>query len=587
MLLLSATMAFSFWLVPKDRLNQLIETQLSEAFGHDVKVRGRATVTVLPYLAVTFGPVTVSGDNASTAPMAEIERASGRLSVMSLWDGSPALRYLEIENAKIRVARYEDGNYNWAAAQFFLEPEDETAEETGLRFPERLRFITLKNSTLFVENPDFDKPVTLNDMNLKIVGPPRSGSLAIDGDVNLRGERLAVDIDLARPGLFASGRASAAEISVAGERLEATFKGDLTVKDEITADGSLEADIPSARVLASWLGFKGSRALPDEALRLIGDGVFTSNDLNFRPIAVRMAGGKADGRLAVDLSRETVDISGTLAFDSLALHTAGEEENPHLSLLQEVLAITEEDVRLDIRLSADSAKIARYNFTELAATLVLSEDTFSITIGSAELEGLGIDGEAQLSFGGGERTLNADIIVRNAAADSLRDYFELSQPINGQMTLAMGVQAKGTDARSLAKATELEFSVDVTSGALSGVWLPAVFSKTQGLDQAAINNPGFQTPFDRALIHATVEQGGRLNLRKITMVGADFEVSATGHTVPSTGDLVAAGQIVTTESDAQTEGEGLTTKFMIVGPLDKPRISVINDVDILTPVSGQ
>jgi len=317
--LLLIVMAVSFLLVPKERLNALIAKQLSEAFGHNVTVSGRPSVSLFPYLSVSFGPLAVAAAEEGSTPLIEIERANGRLSVTSLWEGNPSLRFIELVRAKVSLVRKSGDKSNWSTARLFIEDRKGPSNAPALRFPTRLRSISFSDSTLTIDDEAKAEPEVFTSINAVIVGPPRSQDFSINGSMIWRGELAKFSAALAEPGAMMAGGQTKAGFTIESAPVVARFNGDMVWKEGLQGDGTLEAVIPSAAKLVEWLGFKGADALPADQLRILGDGVFTAEAFDFRPISVRLGDGKADGRLKISMAEGAIGLSGTLAFDQLLL----------------------------------------------------------------------------------------------------------------------------------------------------------------------------------------------------------------------------------------------------------------------------
>lgn len=571
----------SFFLVPKERLNALIAKQLSEAFGHGVTVSGRPSVSLFPYLSVSFGPLKVAASDPNSAPLMEIERASGRLSVTSLWEGNPSLRFIALERANMSLVRSKGGQSNWSTARLFAQNWDGPSNKPALRFPIRLRSISFSDSTLIINDEKFNEPEIFTGINATIVGPPRSDSFSAAGTLIWRGELAKFSADLEDPGVMMVGAKTKASVMVDSALLSARFNGDLIWQDKLQGDGSLEADIPSIAKLGEWLGLKGVRALPSEQVRILGDGTFTSEAFDFRPISVRLGDGKADGRLKISKAGHAIGLSGTLAFDQIALSEVALGANERDTLLDDLFDVSRSNASLDLRVSAENALIGAQEARNIALGLLLKDDNLIVNIGAVELAGANnvingkLGGELTIKNAHQSTQLETNLTLSETSFQSLSETFGVTLPFEGPLSLTVEMKTEGN------KETEIEsaFNAKVSAKLAQGLVKEMAFDEISDLaaaDNSALNGIDKRTTYDIGEIQAVVRSDGIMDISKFYLKNQANEfvssgmIDLVGNSVSLLGAMKKAGT-----QNAEEEGAA-AVPFTLGGTISKPRITSAN-----------
>lgn len=578
--LLLIVLAVSFLLVPKERLNALIAKQLSEAFGHNVIVSGRPSVSLFPYLSVSFGPLAVAAAEEGSAPLIEIERANGRLSVTSLWEGDPSLRFIELERAKISLVRKNGNKSNWSTARLFVEDWKGPSNAPALRFPTRLRSITFSDSTLTVDDDTMAKPEIFTGINATVIGPPRSQDFSVNGSMIWRGELAKFSATLAEPGAMMAGGKTNAALSIESAPVSGRFNGDVVWKEKLQGEGTLEADIPSAGKLVDWIGVKGAEALPASQLRILGDGVFKAEAFDFRPISVRLGDGKADGRLKVSMAEGAIGLSGTLAFDQLLLGEIGIGGQDGNNLLEDLLNTSQSGATVDLRLSAETARIGMQDAKNMAVGLLLKDKNLVVNIGTMELAGVDnlingkLGGELSISKDAGSRGFDANLTLSETSFASISQPTSVLLPFEGGLSLTLQMRAKGENQEEIERSFEVEASAQLSKGKLKEVTLDKL-ADPAALEAGSVNGVDEQTDFETGEIQAIIRADGNLDVTKFVLKTEQNEFSSSGVIDLVENRLSLLGVMKKNMSENSDEQPLPKVPFTLGGTVSKPKVTSV------------
>jgi len=574
-------MVVSFSLVPKERLNALIANQLSEAFGHNVTVIGRPSVSLLPYLSVSFGPLAIAAAEEASGPLIEIERANGRLSVTSLWEGDPSLRFIELERAKISLVRKKDGKSNWSTARLFIKDWQGPSNAPGLRFPTRLRSIVFSDSTLTIDDETMAKPEIFTGINATIVGPPRSEDFSVNGTMIWRGELAQFSAELAEPGAMMAGGTTKAALTIDSASVVARFNGDVVWKEKLQGDGTLEAEIPSAGKLVEWIGIKGVDALPTDKLRILGDGIFTADAFDFRPISVRLGDGKADGRLKVSQVDGAIGLSGTLAFDQLLLGEIGVGGEDGNNLLEDLLKISQSGAIIDLRLSAETVRLGQQDANNMAFGLLLKDHNMVLNVGSIELAGADnlingkLGGELTISKAAGSRSFDANVTLSETSFASISQPTFVVLPFEGGLSLTLQMKAVGESQEDILNSFKVDASAILSQGVLKEMSLDKL-SDLAALENGNVNGVDEQTAYEAGEIQAIIRADGNVDITKFALNTKLSEFSGNGVIDLVENRLSLFGVLNKNRGDDSTEEPLPTVPFALGGSVSKPRVMSVD-----------
>lgn len=592
-LVLFGVLVGSFWLVPTDRLNAIIARQLTDALGSNVTFSGRPSVSIIPFLKVSFGPIKVASSGDDAKPLMEIARASGRLSTTSLWEGKPALRYIDLEDANIFLIRDEAGKTNWSAVRFFSTYNETQADGPDLKFSKILKRITFINSTLNISDPSLKERHKFTELNAVIIGPPRSADFSARGSFIWNGALVEGSASIEKPGTFMVGGTSPAILSISSAATDATFRGDLTWAKELRGDGYLEADVHSAYELSRWLNLAGGDILPDKPMRLIGDGIFTPTKFDFRPIGIRFQDGKADGRLELDLTGGALGLSGTLAFDRFNFDDSETPSDRAPSFIESLLATGQSGAKLDMRISADSARIAGHNIQNMAVGIILNQPSLMVNIGSADMmsaidedESVGqLRGEIIVEFADQKKTATANVTLNNMTVDALEETMGKALPFDGDASISLQVAAGGKSAVELEDSLSLEVVADIQNGALNYINLSEIFTKDQAPDGTALNNEKSKTPFEQGKITGTINSSGIFTISQMTLAGEEIQATSSGRVDIANDQVSMLGRLSSVGSNAPAQTSDVP--FTLGGMISSPRVSSVNGVPVPTSNAAQ
>ena len=378
-----------------------------------------------------------------------------------------------------------------------------------------------------------------------------------------------------------AGGTTKAALTIDSASVVARFKGDVVWKEKLQGDGTLEAEIPSAAKLVEWFGIKGADALPAEQLRILGDGTFTAETFDFRPIAVRLGDGKADGRLKMSMTEGMIGLSGTLAFDQLLLGEIGVGGEDGNNLLEDLLTTSQSGAVIDLRLSAETARIGMQDAKNMAVGLLLKDHNLVVNVGAMELAGAEnlingkLGGELSISKDNQSRSFDANLTLSETSFTSIRQSTSISLPFEGDLSLTLQMRAKGETQDEIERSFEVDASAQLNEGILKEVALEKL-SDPAAIEAGSINGVDAQTAYQSGEIQATIRADGNMDVTKFVVKTEANEFSSSGVIDLVENRLSLLGIVKKNANESSTEASIPAVPFSLGGTVSKPKITSID-----------
>jgi uncharacterized protein involved in outer membrane biogenesis len=171
-------------------------------------------------------------------------KITARLPLRSILKRNPHVIALELDAPVVNLVRAASGTGNWQLSQ---------AAETTV--PVALPPTTVSNGTLIYTDEGAATQLRLDAISASIAADPRYGGAAANGAFTYNKEPLTFDLAVSDAAAAAAGRATPLALSIDSRILKAKLAGEAAIGETPMLSGEIDATSPSARDLATWLGF--------------------------------------------------------------------------------------------------------------------------------------------------------------------------------------------------------------------------------------------------------------------------------------------------------------------------------------------
>ncbi|MDD9910460.1 MAG: AsmA family protein [Ahrensia sp.] len=549
-------------------VKERVETQLTLLTGKQVHLRGESSVSLWPFLQVSYDDVTIRSGDDEGGLLVQMDGLEAQLSFTSAFWGDADLSHVTIVRPRFTLLRDQDGSANWSNGDGLL----------ARRFGERsqadravsLGSVRVIDGIADYEDRQAERTAQLTAINATLNWPSLRGAATLRLDAVWQGEVFELIVNSASPVPLLRGEISETSFEFSSNPVRLSYSGQLGLSSSPDAAGQVSLLIPSPRRLLEWIGHPIPVATVIAETQL--EGAITASDglMEFAEAQIRVGEHSGTGQLELQTSDGEPSLIGTLAFQSLwlpnpmSLAQTSAEPQPSGKLDLSFL----EGFGLDLRLSAVGATIGPLNMANLAAAAIVRDGAASFEVGEAEALSGSIAGSISVSKGPGVGLFETDLSFNGVDLDALTTlYGQGPLALSGQGDASLRFRSTGTSAQGLLINLEGDGAIDATEGTLRGFDLARI--PLDGSGNAASVFEG-NTPFDGLSARFTIDDGF------VALDGTSMSSEAIAILLGGQIDLIRRSIALRGEV-AQTQTEPLlpSVPFFVGGSMSAPLFIVL------------
>ncbi|HEV2559838.1 MAG TPA: AsmA-like C-terminal region-containing protein [Microvirga sp.] len=484
------------WTLTGGGLAGVVGQQLKDDYGLDFAVERRTTFALLPVPRVKFEGVRMATADRSIAVDGGTLR--GELRFLPLLLGQIDLRELSLSEARVTVR----GREGRLGAEFWQQALDWAKADEGT-----LRRLTFANTVIATPAGRLD------DVDVMLNWPDRKAGINVAGAVRWRDERVTVQVDRLSPALLASGKPAPFEVSLQAPAGTALVIGETQLGTEPRVTGHSTLAIRSVRDLARWTGVGFPLGSLLQAVSIEGDFSADRRRLSWPSVNATVGSDKLEGTLSLRFDDGRSAITGTLAADRFDLSPllapftqartpAGQWSNEEPS----VLGTTGGD--LDLRLSANEARMGRLRLGEMAASVIVRPGRVEASLSRAQLNKGTFKGRLSLAAMSDGTELKAQGTFDHIDAAGFLNDLGQGRWLTGQAQGQFALESTGRTVADLVRQSHGRTALTVKQGEVVGINLGEALKRVEKRPLAAsLDWKGGRTAFDQIHLALNVASG--------------------------------------------------------------------------------
>jgi len=624
--LCAAAAAFLLIAAPVELVRDRIIDQVKARTGRDLTVAGPTSLSFFPRLAVALSDVSLSPPGGMEAPPTlVVPTVEAEIRLWSLLTAQPAVERVILHRPKIELSVDAQGGRSWDFAGWrsrrarpasggsdVQQPPGEPLPVNGTAPAKALSklvagSVRIVDGTVRYSDHGSGARSEVEALNLVLAADDPSGSLKVNGTLNVRGAPLAIAGTVSPMQALLADEPAQVVFKVSGALFEGAYMGTLALAaGGVSLDGTLKLQAASARALGDWLG----RPLPASG---DVDAVAISADLKAAPGRVALSNLQASfgaatmaGSLALDTKPERRRLSGDLAVSELDFGRLlfkperGNTSNPDRSTPPAATtpAAAPSDKRargrgwsddplnlpilglLDANLTVSAGRLiykeVKTGPSRLSVTL---EGGFGkVTLDEFELYGgrgrgvLTLDGTGEVLVAGTNLRLDG-VALRPLLTDALQFPW-----LDGRGSISLALAGQGLSERQIVEALNGKVEMVSADGAIIGLDVAKIVRSLQRARLPSLTpSPDEKTPFSELAGTFTVTNGVARN-RDLRLVSTHLQLSGEGtlDLGPRQIDYTVRTKIGggAPEPDATLKVGTLEVPVSIVGPWEKPTFGI-------------
>lgn len=340
--------------------------------------------------------------------------------------------------------------------------------------------------------------------------------------------------------------------------------------------GAVSLSTPSLTRVFEWSGSPIADRMPVGATSLTGNVTGDTTRAKIKDASLTIDGNKGVGALDFSFNQPSTILAGTLDFGALDLRSfvtafsnlplASEDT----SAVIETGAVPRMD--LDLRLSAKTAKLGPFSFTDVAATAQVKKDLAAFDISDATAFAGTVQVGLRIDRGGNENSGELRILASDVNGAELAK--AIGNPAlfpNATCSLSIILKGPAITWQSLLEQSKGSFTAKFRSGTVPGLNMAKFLerSKTGGFFRLNEIEDG-----TLALKSAEIEtqiSGGSARIQKAQITTNDHKIKLAGYIPFKDGSLALSGRVL---RNGETNGT-LAAAFFVGGSWRSPYFSPI------------
>ena len=533
-------------------VKQRIASQLSELTGRSVSLNGSSSVSLRPYLGVSYRDVTISDErDEKGAPLVSMEGFQARLGLLAAFWGDAQLTELEFIRPQFNLHIRPDGTKNWMPDKGLLGLSMKADSQGNFQNVD-LGTVKITDGKLNLNDESNRTTRELSSINASAEWPDTGSEAKLELSAVWQGEVFEITFysDALRSLLM--GDDSNLAVKFSSKPLTFNFDGEVKQFFE-EASGTVEISSASPNRLAGWLNWRKAAIYQLGSLAINGEAIFRGNTLEFPDAALSQGEHIGKGRLQIGFqNREPASLNGTLAFDTLSFpefNITRKEETANALSSPVTTGLNFGDVVTDIRLSAQTATSGKLELIDLAAALLIRDNTASFDIGQAQVFEGTVAGSLSLSTNSTSYETSANVTFSDIELAQLAQYYgETSLSLSGKGNVALKLKADTKEFVGLIERINGEGSIISENGAVTGLDLAGIYEDgLSGLESFASNSDS-TTSFDTLKLNFFVANGTAF-VRDSGMENDDLTLTMSGRADLAKSSIAIRGNILSKSED--------------------------------------
>lgn len=445
-------------LITTDTLRLALEEEISAVTGHEVMLGETTAVRYLPTPKISVDGIRIFDSKGGETPILTANRMAADFGLMSALTGRGQFANFHLENPDVLLEIFLDGTTGWtserghvaesaaiAAEKAQTRREGNEEDETPAVPMTPLGVVSLSNGTVRVVDHIHDREETLTEVNGSLSWPRVGMGARIDISGVLRDEAIKIVASSERPAELLVGEPTPLRFNLTSDLLSLNYNGTIAFNGSAMLDGDIRLSSPSARSALRWSGAEIKPGEAIGALELEAQLQGGARQIRLNDLLLDIDDNRGIGVLDIAWPENGLpNISGTLAYNAFDVGAFLEAFTPLPGEGDDIATTIDtgflRQLGLDLRLSAQTARIGPVALGNLAAAARIEEGRAVFDIGDATAYGGNVIGRVVISEhgfdGGGELKLS----LQNADFGQLYDAVGTTGPLprgTGTMNLSI------------------------------------------------------------------------------------------------------------------------------------------------------
>jgi AsmA protein len=564
------------YVLSSETIRESIAEQLENSTGREVKIAGKAELSVFPTVSMRLAGVSIGGAPGSGdgEPLIAMDELAASMKLMPLLSGTVEIDRFELVRPRVNLVVDARGRSNWkldpapqkagsqagggagqgGSGEAAAAPDADNGSTFAVRAVQIGEFV-IHDGQVNYRNAGSGQAIAASSINGTMTWPSLTSAMKANGDLVWRGEVVRFALRVDDPVSLVSGGSSRSNVMVSGSRGKVDASGLVSTAVDFAVDGEISLQVPSLRALARWFDIElppgdGLKDLTLKSKFLAGGTKFS-----FPEAVLGLDGNSAEGAIVIKLGPQRPMFQATLAASTLNLTPylpapagnaeAGTAPSAQASSAAAAPGATPQPagaakgpdamaglgaVDADLRLSAAKTIIGKVELGSGALTAALKGGVLTAQFADLQAFGGRIDGTLGVDGRGALAIMSVDLVAEGISLQPLLTQTLGYSGLSGTGRIAADLGARGASRQNIIQALQGTVSFAASNGAVQGINLVEAVRALRGgkLGNLLTGAAGGETRFTAITSDYRIENGvARTN--NMTVEGPDLAMTGAGH----------------------------------------------------------
>jgi AsmA protein len=483
--------------ISADFIKAQLTEQVKKSTGRDLAIKGKASLSLFPNIAVTVEDVTLGNPAGFTTPyFVHIDRLQTGAALMPLLSKELRITGLTLGGAKLNLEETKSGAKNWDFAGAKAQAAPAEPAPAGKEKPSPLKQLAIGTVHIKDAALNYSKagaaPVIVDAVQLSIKGADGASPLKVDGSARYQGEVVQLQLDVKNAKEFLSGKFAEFAVSLGLPATKLAFSGKVVpaALPDFMGKGTLTFASDDLPKLVGWAtGKKPSGSMPKKVDISVAVTAVEPKNLMLKDLKATVDGTQVKGALEANLAGAAPALKGTLDIDKLDLDAwtgdtaAGAPAAPAANATKPAATAASSSgwsdapidasglraVNADMKLTIGMFKTGKIIAEKIVADAVLNDGVLKLNLTGMNFYGGTAKGSVTLDGSAAGIGLTTTMEMAGIMIEPLMVDITGASRLVGNTSLNLAVAGRGASQRALVGSLNGHAAMRVNDGAVKGV----------------------------------------------------------------------------------------------------------------------
>ena len=464
--------------ISADYLKEQLQAQVKKATGRELAIKGKASLSVFPTIAIQVEDVTLGNPDGFTSPyLVHIKKLETGAALRPLLAKELRVTGVTLDGATLYLEQAANGKKNWEfASSAASKPEQKSSPSSQFSIGD----VLIRDTAVHYLKAGA-KPALLEKITVTLSGADGRTPLSLTGGAVYRDQPAQLSLAVDRMDALLKGQGSNLRAQMNLPASVMTYQGKLALADGVKSDGTLTFSSDHLAKTMAWIqGGELNTALPKKVSVSTVATIKTANDIALEKLTFSADSLSGSGALAIALGGKVPAIRGNITIAKLDLaalsgapsSSAASQKNaaPASSWSEKPIdASALRRVNATMKLAIGTFTNGKLELSDIAANLALKDGVMNLELANLSAYQGKASGVVTLNASGAALGLASRMDLRGVAIEPLMTALSGASRVEGTANLSFDITARGGNQLALMQSLGGSGNITIKDGAIKGI----------------------------------------------------------------------------------------------------------------------